>query len=333
MKAVVLSQPGSIRVERIPDPAPAAGQIVVAPDSCGICGTDIHIIDGEFVGTRYPIVPGHEFSGQIVALGRDVSGLRVGDVVAVEPSLFCGYCHFCRIGRGNLCENFNSIGVGGEDGACAEFVAVPADKAFVLPESFPRAWGPLVEPVSCAIHGFDLLSMRIADHVLIYGAGTMGLILCQIATHHAAGSVSVVDRNLARLPVAASLGADHTAANADEFDRPQGWEVVIDATGSVAAIEEGLRRVRRGGSFLMFGVAAKDATASISPFRVYNEEIRILGSMAILGSFARARDIVGAGAINGDALITHRMAIDDYEEAIAAFRRGDGLKIQISPGG
>lgn len=284
MKAVVLSKPGSIGVESIPDPAPAAGQIFVAPDGCGICGTDIHIIDGEFVGTRYPIVPGHEFSGKIVALGSSVSGLAIGDVVAVKPSLFCGYCHFCRIGRGNLCENSNSIGVGQENGGCAEFVAVPANKAFVLPESFPRAWGPLVEPVSCAIHGFDLLSMRIADHVLIYGAGTMGLILSQIAAHRASGSVSVVDRNLARLPVAASLGADHTAANADEFERSEGWEVVIDATGSVAAIEDGLRRVRRGGTFLMFGVAPKDATASFSLSRLQPRDphSRLDGDPALL---------------------------------------------------
>ena len=107
--------------------------------------------------------------------------------------------------------------------------------------------------------------------------------------------------------------------------------MVIDATGATAAIEDGLRRVRRGGTFLMFGVAAKDATASFSPFRNYNEEIRIVGSMAILHSLERAREIVGVGAIDGDALITHRMSLDDYQEAIATFRRGEGLKIQILP--
>lgn len=333
MKAVVLSEPGTINVERVEDPSPAQDGIVVAPGGCGICGTDVHIIDGEFDGTRYPIIPGHEFSGEVVAVGRRVTDLRVGDIVAVEPSLFCGHCHFCRIGRGNLCENFNSIGVGHTDGGCAELVAVPATQAFVLPEGFPRAWGPLIEPVSCAIHGFDLLSLRIADHVLIYGAGTIGLILCQLAAHHAAGSVSVVDRNGARLPKAAALGADQVATNADELDRPEGWEVVIDATGAIAAIEDGLRRVRRGGTFLMFGVATKEATASFSPFRVYNDEIRIIGSMAILHSFERSREIVGAGVIDGDALITHRMALDDYEDAVATFRRGEGLKIQITPAG
>ncbi len=333
MKAVVVDQPGSVSVERIKDPAPAADGIVVAPDACGLCGTDLHIIDGEFDGTRYPIVPGHEFSGEVVAVGRDVTDWRVGDVVTVEPSLFCGHCHYCRIGRGNLCENFNSIGVGHENGGCAELVAVPAAKAFLMPESVPRAWGPLIEPVSCAIHAFDMLSLRMGDHVLIYGAGTMGLILCQLAAHHAAGSVSMIDRNVARLPLASKVGADRIATHADELDRPQGWEVVIDASGSVGAMQDGLRRVRPGGTFLIFGVAAQNATATFSPFRVYRDEIRIIGSMAILHSFERARDVMGAGIIDGDSLITHRVSLDDYPKAIAAFRRGEGLKFQITPSG
>lgn len=333
MKAVVLPQPGTISVERVDDPAPAADGVVVAPDGCGICGTDIHIIDGAFAGTSYPIVPGHEFSGEIVAVGRDVRNLRVGDVVAVEPSIFCGHCHYCRLGRGNLCENLDSIGVVSQNGGCAELVAAPAKQAFVLPEGVPRSWGPLIEPVSCAIHGFDLLSLRIGDHVLIYGAGTIGLILCRLAVHQAAGSVSVVDHNPARLPGASAAGADHVAISADELDRAAGWEVVIDATGSPPAMQDGLRRIRRGGTFLIFGVADKEAMASFSPFRIYNDELRIIGSMAILHSFERAREVVGAGIIDGDALITHRLALDDYADAVGAFRRGEGLKIQIAPSG
>jgi 2-desacetyl-2-hydroxyethyl bacteriochlorophyllide A dehydrogenase len=333
MRAVVLPQPGAVSVERLPDPAPAAAGVVVAPDGCGICGTDIHIIDGEFVGTQFPIVPGHEFSGEIVAVGRHVRDLRVGDIVAVEPSIFCGHCHYCRLGRGNLCENLDAIGVLRQDGGCAELVAVPTGQAFVLPEEIPRGWGPLIEPVSCAIHGFDRLALRIGDHVLIYGAGTIGLILCSLAVHQAAGSVSVVDHNPARLAGAQAAGADHVALSADELDRPQGWEAVIDATGSPRAMEDGLHHVRRGGSFLVFGVADKAATASFSPFRVYNDELRIIGSMAILHSFERAREVVAAGIIDGEALITQRVALEDYGDAVAAFRRGEGLKIQVAPSG
>lgn len=332
MKAVVLSGPGEFAVEHVDDPAPAPHEVIVAPAGCGVCGTDLHLIDGELPDALYPIVPGHEFGGRVVAAGRDVTSVRPGDSVAIEPKIFCGECHFCRLGRSNLCDRGRSVGVIGVDGGCAELVAVPAAKAFVLPEEFPHHWAALMEPVACAVHGFDKVGLRLADHVLIYGAGTMGLILCQLAAAHAAGSVSVVDLNAERLARAAGLGADATARDADALGRPQGWEVVIDATGAVPAIEDGLRRVRKGGTFLMFGVTSDTAVARFSPFSVFHEEIRIVGSRAILHSFDRAREVIGRGVIDGDAMLTHRVALDDYAEAIATFRRGEGVKVQVVPG-
>jgi 2-desacetyl-2-hydroxyethyl bacteriochlorophyllide A dehydrogenase len=331
MKAVVIPEPGSLSVERLDDPAPDPGDVVVKVDSCGICGTDLHLLDGEFP-TRYPLVPGHEFAGEVVAVGRGVEGVREGGFVAVDPSLYCGHCSFCRVGRGNLCENWGAIGVT-QDGGCADFVKVPAANAHHLPDGVERRHGTLVEPLSCAVRGFDMLEVRLADHYLIYGAGTMGLMLTQLAAGAGAGSVSVVDRNPDRLPRASALGATEVATSADELERPGGWEVVIDATGVVPAIEDGLGRVRRGGTFLMFGVAAHDATAKVSPFRIYNDEIRIIGSMAVLHSFERARDLLVRGAIDADAILTHRMPLDDYAEAIDTFREGRGLKIQVTPAG
>jgi len=331
MRAVVITQPGRFSLETLPDPTAGPGELVVAPDGCGICGTDLHILAGEVPFTSYPIVPGHEFSGTVVEVGEGVDHVGAGDVVAVEPSLFCGRCRPCRTGRENLCENFDSIGVGRQNGACAELVVVPGHKAFRLPEAIPRAWGSLVEPVSCAVHGFDMLEARLGDHVLIYGAGTMGLILTQIAAHHGAGSISVVDTNAARLPRAEQAGADFVASRPDEFDRPEGWDAVIDATGAVAAIEDAIRRAARGATVLLFGVAPHDAQARFSPFRVYNAELRIIGSMAIRHSFERALHLMGRRMINGDLLQTHRFALDEYAGALETFRRGDGLKLTVVP--
>jgi threonine dehydrogenase-like Zn-dependent dehydrogenase len=193
----------------------------------------------------------------------------------------------CRDGRTNLCLNYDAIGVT-RAGGCDELVAAPAAKAFLLPPDQPLTWGTLVEPLSCAVHGFDRLGVRLADHYLIYGAGTMGLMMAQLAQQAGATSVGVVDVEEGRLPVAERLGADRTATSAAELDRPQGWEVVIDATGVVAEIEDGLGRVAPGGTFLLFGVTPAAATATFSPFRVDNEEVTVLGSMAVLHSFARA---------------------------------------------
>ena len=332
MKAVVIEEPNRMAVSRIEDPTPSAGEAVIKVEACGICGTDIHVLHGEFAPTRYPIVPGHEFCGEVVAMAADVRNVKAGDFVAVDPSLFCGKCRQCRAGRFNLCENWNAIGVGSANGACAEFVAVPAANAFKLPSEMPRHWGALVEPLSCAVHGLDMVNVEVADNYLIYGAGTMGLLLAQLAKHAGATQLDMVERNPKRHALAKRLAADRIAVSADDLDRPQGWDVVIDATGVVPAIEDGLKRVARGGTFLMFGVANADATATFSPFRVYNDEIKIVGSMAVLHSFERALSLLAkGGVIDCEAMITNRFQLDDYSSAIDAFLAGSGLKVQVAP--
>ena len=331
MKAVVIEKPNQMTVSRIEDPTPASGEAVIKVEACGICGTDIHVLHGEFAPTHYPIVPGHEFCGEVVAVAPDVRNVKTGDFVAVDPSLFCGKCRQCRLGRFNLCENWNAIGVGSANGACAEFVAVPSANAFRLPPDMPRHWGALVEPLSCAVHGLDQVDLQVAEDYLIYGAGTMGLLLAQLAKDSGAGRVEMVERNPQRHGLAKRLAADRVAVSADELDRPQGWDVVIDATGVVPAIEDGLRRVARGGTFLMFGVANADATATFSPFRVYNDEIKIIGSMAVLHSFERALTLLAKGVIDCESMITNRFPLDKYQGAIDTFLSGSGLKVQVGP--
>jgi len=331
MKAVVIEEPNRVAVKQIADPTPLPAEAVVKVEACGICGTDIHVLRGEFAPTRYPIVPGHEFCGEVVAVGGDVRNVNVHDFVAVDPSLFCGRCRQCRAGRFNLCENWNAIGVGSVNGASAEFVAVPSANAFPLPSDLPRHWGALVEPLSCAVHGLDMVDVMVAEDYLIYGAGTMGLLLAQLAKAAGASRVEMVEKNPRRHELAKRLAADRIAISADELDQPQGWDVVIDATGVVPAIEDGIRRVARGGTFLMFGVANADATATFSPFRVYNDEIKIVGSMAVLHSFERALALLTKGVIDSEAMITNRFQLDDYLGAIDTFLAGSGLKVQVGP--
>ncbi len=331
MKAVVIEEPNRLAIKQVADPTPLPGEAVVKVEACGICGTDIHVLRGEFAPTRYPIVPGHEFCGEVVAIGSDARNVKVGDFVAVDPSLFCGRCRQCRAGRFNLCEYWNAIGVGSANGASAEFVAVPSANAFPLPPDLPRHWGALVEPLSCAVHGLDMVDVKVAEDYLIYGAGTMGLLLAQLAKDAGASRVEMVERNPKRHDLAKRLAADRIAVSADELERPQGWDVVIDATGVVPAIEDGIRRVARGGTFLMFGVANADATATFSPFRIYNDEIKIVGSMAVLHSFERALSLLAKGVIDCESMITNRFKLDEYQTAIDTFLAGSGLKVQVAP--
>jgi 2-desacetyl-2-hydroxyethyl bacteriochlorophyllide A dehydrogenase len=328
VKAAVISA-DAVTVETVPDPSPGPREVVVAVAGCGICGTDLHIAEGEFAPTL-PVVPGHEFAGEVVALGADVTELAVGDQVAVDPSLYCHECHYCRRGRGNLCERWGAIGVSTAGGA-AEFAVAPVANCVRLPEGVTTADAALIEPLSCAVRGFDVLAPQLGDHFLIYGAGTMGLMMMELAKRAGAAGVDMVDLNPVRLETARELGCTSAVTSADELDRPRGWDNVVDCTGVVAAIEDGLGRVAPGGTFQQFGVANEDAKASFSPYRIYNKEIRIVGSMAVLHSYERAAELFAEGVLRPDVMISHRMGLDDYPAALEQFRQGIGRKIQVTP--
>lgn len=330
MRAVVIHAPGKLEVTTVPDPTPGPRDVVVKVEACGICGTDLHILEGEFAPSL-PLTPGHEFAGTVVGVGRDVVELAEGDQVAVNPSLHCGECFYCRQGRENLCERWDSIGVTRSGGA-AEFVAVPVASCVKLPEHVRTADAALIEPLACAVRGLDVLPRRPGDHYLIYGAGTMGLMMLELIKQAGAASVDVVDLNEDKLTTARQLGCSNAVTSADELSAPRGWEVVVDCTGVVAAIEDGLTRVGRGGTFLQFGVSGEKAQARFSPFRVYNEEITITGSMAILHSYERAAELFAAGVLQPDVIISDRLPLEQYAEGIERFAGGIGRKIQVQPG-
>lgn len=181
------------------------------------------------------------------------------------------------------------------------------------------------------MRGFDVLQPSISAHYLVYGAGTMGLMMSALALRAGAASVSVVDVNASRLQAARTLGCTATATSAGGLDRPRGWEVVIDCTGVVTAIEDGLTRVARGGTFQQFGVASESAVARFKPFDVYNKEIRIVGSTAVLHSFERAGELLASGIVDPSVLISDRFDLEEYPEALQRFRAGQGRKIQVRP--
>jgi 2-desacetyl-2-hydroxyethyl bacteriochlorophyllide A dehydrogenase len=331
MRAATWETPGKLTVTEVPDPSPSLGQLVVQVGACGICGTDVHIADGEFPPTPYPIVPGHEFAGRVVAVGDGVPGeWSEGTRVAVDPSLFCGHCPACHAGRGNLCANWNAIG-DTVDGAFAEYVAVPHRNAYPIPDGVSDQQGALIEPLSCAVHGLRRIGPVIGQDVLVMGAGTMGLLLMQLLNRAGARSVAMVDRKAARLEPATAVGAASVAQDVSDLDT-QSFSVAVDATGAPAAIEAAFGRLDRGGRLLIFGVTSGDAEISLSPFRIYNDEITVLGSMAVLNSFGAAADLMADGAIATGPLLSDPYPLAGFPDALASVRAGEGIKIQVAPG-
>ena len=267
MRAIVFAEPGRWSLEEVPDPD-------VGPTRRARPGRGGRALRHGSARARRRVrpdrLPDHPGS-------RDVRGGRggrrrrsasscAGDRVSVDPTLTCGSCAFCTVGRSNLCENWNGSGVARTNGSTAELQVAPVRNVHRLADGVDLALAALIEPLSCAIRGYDLLPRRMGEHYLIYGAGTMGLMMAQLAPRAGAASVTVVDRNPARLDVAKEVGvAAAGACRPTRSARRGGWDVVIDCTGVVAAIEDGLTRVRRGGTFQQFGVAAADATAGVLP--------------------------------------------------------------------
>ncbi|MCX5370773.1 MULTISPECIES: zinc-dependent alcohol dehydrogenase family protein [unclassified Streptomyces] len=329
MKAAVIESVGRAVVAEVPDPTPGPREVVVEVAACGLCGTDLHILQGEFA-PKLPIVPGHEFAGAVVGVGTQVTEVSVGDRVAVDPSLYCHECRYCRTGHNNLCERWAAIGVTTAGGA-AQYAVAPVANCVRLPEHIRTQDAALIEPLSCAVRGYDVLRSRLGAHVLIYGSGTMGLMMLELAKRTGAASVDVVDLNPARLETARRLGVSGAAANADELERPRGWDLVVDATGNAAAIQDGLGRVAKAGTFLQFGVADYATRVSIDPYRIYNQEITITGSMAVLHSFERAAELFANGVLDPKVFISDRMPLEEYPRALEQFAAGVGRKIVVVP--
>jgi 2-desacetyl-2-hydroxyethyl bacteriochlorophyllide A dehydrogenase len=323
----MITAPGVVEITKLEDPTPHDGEVVVEVAAVGLCGTDLHLLAGEH--GELPVVPGHEVTGTVVGLGTNVAGLHLGDRVAIDPNLPCRACRWCRRGRENLCPDLGALGVTTAGGA-AELMTAPAASCVVLAEHVDLVAATLIEPLSCAVRGYDVLGSHLGASVLVYGAGTMGLMMLELAKRTGAVSVDVIDPNAERLAIATQLGCG-SAGSADALDRPEGWDVVVDATGNAAAIQDGLGRVARGGTFLQFGVSSPQTRATFAPFDVYRREITITGSMAVLHSFERAADLFASGVLDPAVFITRQAPLEQYRDAIDAFAAGEGLKTQILP--
>ncbi len=331
MKAAVVEAPGRVCVMTVDDPTPGRGEILVRVKACGICGTDVHIVDGEFPAATLPLVPGHEFAGEIAAIGPEVAGLLVGERVAIDPALWCGACHFCKEGKHHLCSNRGAIG-GTADGGFAEYVVVPYQNAYVVPDAMTFPQAALAEPLSCVVHGVDILQPRLGESCLVVGAGTTGLLFVQLLLRAGAAAVDVVNRTASRLERAKKLGARRVGASVSEMreNSPAGYDCVVDATGIPELVEAAFDAVAPGGKLLVFGVSPAAATVRLPPYRIYRDEITVVGSMGIHLGYGPALRLLAEGALDTELMLTHAFDLADFPRALEIVRRGEGIKVQVT---
>jgi 2-desacetyl-2-hydroxyethyl bacteriochlorophyllide A dehydrogenase len=342
MHAVVIDTPHSVTVKEVADPTVGPRDVLIKVMATGICGTDLHIIDGEFPIATYPNIPGHELAGEIVAVGDEIGDVekgvvdfRVGDRVGVDPTLNCGECFFCHRGQTNLCERFGAVGLT-HSGGFAELASVPVRTLYKLPDDMSYATGALIEPVCCAVRGFHRLSPQVGETYLIYGAGPMGLINAQMARFNGASQVALIDINESRLARARDeFGVEHVATSLEELGdlAPRGFDNVIEATGVTKVASMAMDAVIRGGKLLLFGVCPPGQKAEYEAYRIYNQEITIMGTMAVRNSYGPALDILATKSIESDKMVTHTLPLDQFEEAVELARKGVGIKVQVAPNG
>lgn len=334
MKAVVFIEPRRLIVEERPVPEIGSGDVLVKVHACGVCGTDMHIFAGEHI-VRFPVVPGHEFSGEIADVGPEVTSVGVGDRVTIDPNIFCHTCSFCADGQVHLCENLTAVGVN-YDGGFAEYCRVPASQVYRVPDSVSLDDAAFAEPLACCIHGLDRADLIPGRVAVVLGAGSIGLLMVQLA--RAAGArvlVSEPDETKRRL--ASELGAsaciDPTSRDVVEevfqlTDR--GADVVIECAGLPRTAETAPKLARRGGTILQFGVVSQHETVRISPYDVFYRELSIVGSFVNPFTHARAVEMLASGAVSVRPLVTHRFGLDEAAKALETASGARAIKVQIA---
>jgi L-iditol 2-dehydrogenase len=336
MRVALFEKAHHLRVTEKSLRALSDGEYLVKVDACGVCGTDVHILEGTSRSSP-PVVLGHEYAGMVEDAGQGCGQKLLGKRVAIDPNISCGHCYYCRRGLAHLCANLRALGVD-VDGGMAEYCIVPEKQMYTLPDGFPVIASAFIEPVSCVIHGIDRAGIKVGDTVLILGAGTIGLIMMQLAHTAGATRVIIVEPLEHKRAIAKKLGAEFIL-NPAEVDTKSvtydltgvGADVVIECTGKPETAQLALDLARRGGTVEFFGVCAVGSTISVEPNAVYAKELSIVGSYVNPHTFDRAIAVLNSGNVRIDEFQINTFSLDVVHEALRYQREGLTIKSIITP--
>lgn len=342
MKAGLLRAPNDLSFETVPDPVLAAGDLLVRVRAATVCGTDIRIFRGrKTAGVRYPSILGHEFAGEIVDTGGN-GDFSCGEAVAVCPAIPCGHCDYCKRGYENICQNLTAIGYE-IDGAFAEYIRIPARaiearNVFRIPESLSWEKAALVEPLSCVLNGQEKIGIEVGDTVVVLGSGPIGLLHIKLARLSGAHRVIVSEPSASRREAAIAAGADIAVDPVSEdlqavvraHTKGLGADKLIVAIGVAKLANDALSLVRHRGRVSLFAGFSSAEMATMDVNLIHYNELVVTGSFGLNRlQFEKSLDMIAAGRIEVDSMLTHRFALEDIGAALETAERGGAVKVAV----
>jgi L-iditol 2-dehydrogenase len=337
MRAAVLRGPRALAIESVEAPRAGPGEVLLRVRAAGICGTDYRLFTGERP-VAYPLVPGHEFIGEVADTGAGVGRVAVGDRVAVEPNWGCGRCDLCRDGSGNLCLARTAVGID-RAGGFAELCVLPERACWVAPSGLTDDQLLLTEPLAVVVRAVARATPRAGESAAVIGAGTLGLLALQVLRAHGC-RVLVVSRTARRLALARALGAERVVALGDEggdaveaaraLSGRDGVDLAVETAGTATAVEFILGRVgfvRPGGRVVLSGLPHEPA--AIPFFWLVRRELDVRGSMIYQQEFGEALALLARGAVEIAPLLTHRFPLGDIGAALEAHRQPGAIKVAV----
>jgi len=343
LKAARFYAPGDLRVEEVDVPNIGKGELLIRNHVALTCGTDLKMFLRGHRLAAPPLIIGHEFAGTVEKTGEGVEGFKEGMRVVAANSAPCMSCYYCRIGKPNLCERLDEVLVGfSSPGAYAEYVRLPArivkQNAYEIPKDVPFEAAAFVEPLACVVHGIDLSDIKAGDLVFVIGAGAIGLMHVQLAKVRGAKTVVVADASSERLQRAAQLGADQLITSSNPagqvmmLTENRGADVTIEAVGRPETWESAVRATRKGGTTVFFGGCPAGSAASIDTGLVHYGELTLKGVFHHTPRDVReSLRLISTGQVKVAPLVTHRMRLDQVEEALRLMQKGTAIKVAITP--
>lgn len=335
MKAIYFTGHGEAGLTDLPEPALRPGHALIDVRASGLCHTDIDVLHGRYGSSAFPLVPGHEYAGIVVAVAEDVTNVKVGDRIAVDPNIPCGHCRACLKGLTNLCSDLKAYGVT-HNGGFAGMSLVDASHLHSIGD-LPFDVAALAEPLACVLNGLGAAELKIgsqgAENALVFGAGPIGLLLALSLRAQGVQQVAVADINEHRLTFVESLGLEPVVSGSEMLDkRKRSFDFVADATGIAKVVESMIGFTADGGTVLVFGVCAPDARISIAPFDIFRRQIRIAGSHSLNRNIPQALEILKKDKGEMARLVSHRLPLS---EMLSFFTKHGGdpatMKVQFVP--